>query len=264
MVTAGRDLDEEKRANAKKIDLQESEIREFRVAHRLRTIWLLASLAIVGLLGWATLIGIWRSYPLPFSYIGLIAGLASTLLAARAVLGKRPGLHRLEYDLLVYRSDQVSLAAQSASNATAALRIYRVNSEEVILDYRRSATRSRRVHNFFQAVILAGSVVVTSLTSAGLNAEWSRWTAASIAALVSISAAFTGYFKFRERSFNQQQTADAIEKEYKAVELRIEKYDDDNEDLVLKRYAAKVEELKEEQRKKELQLEQSSQPEGKA
>ena len=258
-MTEDPQLEAAKRENSKNIDLQESDVREFRVAQRLRVIWLLASLAIVGLLGWATIVGIYQSFPMPFSYVGLIAGLISTILAARFVLARRPDLYRLRYDLLVLRGQQVELAARSEANATAALRVYRVNSSESIGEYRRAAGRNRRVHNTFQAIILAGSVIVTSLTSAGLESPWMRWSAAVIAALVSISAAFTGYFKFRERSFNQQQTADAIEKEYKAVELRIERYDLNDEDHVLKVYASKVDELKEEQRKRELQLEQSSQ-----
>jgi hypothetical protein len=76
---------------------------------------------------------------------------------------------------------------------------------------------------------------------------------------VSISAGFTGYFKYRERSFNQQQTADAIAREAKAVELGIGDYAVPEEEA-LKMFAQKVEDLKEEQRKKELQLEQTSNP----
>lgn len=43
-----------------------------------------------------------------------------------------------------------------------------------------------------------------------------------------------------------------------SARLRIEKYDEEDEYRILKKYASKVEELKEEQRKRELQLEQSS------
>jgi hypothetical protein len=147
----------------------------------------------------------------------------------------------------------------TASNPVVALRVYRVATQDDIEDYSRSAARNRRVHNVFQAVIINGSITVTSLTSAGSTSPWFRWSSAGLAAVVSISAGFTGYFKYRERSFNQQQTADAIAREAKAVELGIGDYAVPEEEA-LKMFAQKVEDLKEEQRKKELQLEQTSNP----
>jgi hypothetical protein len=103
--------------------------------------------------------------------------------------------------------------------------------------------------------------VVTSLTSAALGDSPYGWVAAVISALVSISAAFTGYFKFRDRGFNQQQTADAIEKEFNSAELLIWDYRSLSADEALTLLAQRVEALKEEQRKRELQLEQSSREE---
>ncbi|MFC5952168.1 DUF4231 domain-containing protein [Pseudonocardia lutea] len=165
----------------------------------------------------------------------------------------------MRYDLVVLENDQIRAAALTEADPVSSLRVYRVSSQEDVSRYRQQAARNRRVHNTFQGVIIVGSIVVTSLTSAGLEAEWSRWTAAVVAGLVSVAAGFTGYFKFRERSFNQQQTADAIEKEFKAVELTIDPYGNGElEDL--RTFARKVKDLKEEQRKRELQLEQSSNP----
>jgi hypothetical protein len=97
-----------------------------------------------------------------------------------------------------------------------------------------------------------------AFTSAGLENPLFRWSGVLLAASVSIAAGFTGYFKFRERGFNQQQTADAMEKEYNAVDLRVGDYTNNDEQQALKTYAEKVETMKEEQRKRELQLEQSS------
>ncbi|GAA3148340.1 hypothetical protein GCM10020001_084650 [Nonomuraea salmonea] len=66
------------------------------------------------------------------------------------------------------------------------------------------------------------------------------------------------FFKFRERSFGQQQTADAIKKHYKAAELRIGEYEGEDEETALTLFARNVEILKDEQRKRELQLEEST------
>lgn len=248
-----------RREKEKELSLQESRIREARVAQRLRIIWLIISIVIAILLGGTAAIGVWQSYPVYVGWLGLVAGGLSTLIAISQILGNRPRLHTLGYELLVLQSEQVSLAAQSASDPTAALRIYKVASRDDIDTYRLKATRNRRVHNILQGVIIVGSIVVTSLTSAGLSNTWARIIGASVAGFVSIAAGFTGYFKFRERSFNQQQTADAIEKEAKAVDLRIDPYDCDEGDA-LRKFASKIEEFKEEQRKRELQLEQSSHP----
>lgn len=94
-----------------------------------------------------------------------------------------------------------------------------------------------------------------------------RWYATAITALVSISAGLTGYFKFRERGYNEQSTADDIERHYNAVQFRIGEYgavdgvnDQNSEEaemVRLRKFAENVEKIKEEQRKRELQLEQS-------
>ncbi|SHH04573.1 DUF4231 domain-containing protein [Streptoalloteichus hindustanus] len=256
--TGAGEIEARKRDNAKKLDAKETQLSELRVALRLRAVWLVASLAVCGVLGWATVVGIWRSHPLPFSYVGLLAGLVSAAFAAHRVLGMRPRLASLRYELLELENLRTELTAAGESDPLTALRIYRVESLEDADDYRAQARRNRRVHNFFQGIIILGSIIVTSLTSAGLEEPWFRWAAVVTAALVSVSAGFTGYFKYRERSFNQQQTADAIEKEYVAAELRIDQYDGCSEEQALRKFALKVEDLKEEQRKRELQLEQSS------
>jgi hypothetical protein len=84
-----------------------------------------------------------------------------------------------------------------------------------------------------------------------------------LSALVGISAGVTRYFKFRERGYNQQSTADDIEKHYNASQFMLDEYagrDPDHplsEDERLRKFARFVERLKEEQRKRELQLKQS-------
>lgn len=91
-----------------------------------------------------------------------------------------------------------------------------------------------------------------------------RLGTALLSGFVGISAGVTGYFKFRERGYNLQSTADEIEKHYNASQFMLDEYagSDPNsplsEDDRLRIFARFVERLKEEQRKRELQLEQSS------
>jgi hypothetical protein len=258
-MTAGGDddLDRAERNAALGVSAQQILVREERVKQRLRYVWLIGSLLVALGLGGATAYGIWITNRTPFSYVGLVAGIGSSAAAAWLILKHRPNIARAEYKLAQLENQRMLAVAEFERNVQRSLRSYRAASVRNIENYRRDAMRNRRVHNTFQAIIIVGSIAVTSLTSAGLGNPAFRWSGVFLAALVSISAGFTGYFKFRERGYNQQQTADAIEKEYNAVDLRVGDYDTAEEEA-LKLYAEKVEALKEEQRKRELQLEQSS------
>jgi Protein of unknown function (DUF4231) len=97
------------------------------------------------------------------------------------------------------------------------------DAPRVILNYQRESKSYRREANIFQILIIVGSVLTTSASSAvvfGVNGIW-RLIAPVISIVVTISAGLTAYFKYREKSFNLPQTADAIEQEYNAVRLGI-------------------------------------------
>ena len=129
-----------------------------------------------------------------------------------------------------------------------------------IEEYRKKASKYRRKHSFYQTVVIIGSIVTTSVTSASGQFEVLRWAAPIIAMAVGISAGMTGYFKHKDRSMNLQQAADAIEHEHTAAELGIERYKRDATEegrrKALVDFAETVERLKDEQRKREQQLEQ--------
>lgn len=225
-------------------------------------LWLTASLICVGFLGWALIVGVWTHYRGPFSVLGFAAAAASMAIAAWFIIKARPSVADSEYNLTVLQTNRLHLAAAEASDPVTALRVYRVATVDDLDQYRRAARTSRRSANTLQWLIIVGSVAATSLTSAAaggnVNVQPFRWVAAVVSAIVSIAAGITGFFKFRERSFNQQQTADAIEKHLRAAELGIREYRGLSEDDILRDFAQSVEELKDEQRKRELQLEQSS------
>ncbi|MEV4835453.1 DUF4231 domain-containing protein [Nonomuraea sp. NPDC049486] len=256
------ELEAQQRENATTIDQGQTVLRGLKTVQRLRVLWLLASLGAAGFLGWAMLVGIWTSYRGAFSVIGTIAALVSTAAAVFFLLKARPEIDEIRYKLHELQAQRLHLAAAQEANPLVALRIYRVSALDDIQDLEERANQNRRTANIFQWAIIIGSVAATSLTGAAATnpdiEAWFRWLAAAISAVVSISAGATGFFKFRERSFGQQQTADAIKKHYKAVELRIGEYEGDDEETALGRFAHSVEILKDEQRKRELQLEEST------
>jgi hypothetical protein len=236
----------------------ETKLRREKIEQRIRYIWLASSIGLIAFLGWAVILGLWENQRGPFTMIGLLAALVSAVLSSYRILDKRLDLEKAKLQANKLRTVRRHFASVSSDGVSPARRMYKQNTIDVIDQYRNASKRNRRVHNFLQSVILVGSIVVTSLTSIALNASPFGAAAAIISVFVSVSAAMTGYFKFRERSFGQQQTADAIEKELNSVDLMIWDYSGKESEDGLTLFAERVEALKEEQRKRELQLEQSS------
>jgi hypothetical protein len=134
---------------------------------------------------------------------------------------------------------------------------YRDEVVEVIGGYRDEANWYRRWHNGFQTVIIIGSVTTSAITTASVSFEQVRWLAVGVSAVVGLAAGFTGYFKYRERSYNLQQTADAIEREYESVALRVGRYKVfGSEADAYREFADYVEHLRDEQSKRQQQLDQ--------
>jgi hypothetical protein len=136
--------------------------------------------------------------------------------------------------------------------------IYRDSIPQDIEKYRGEGTYYRRIHNFLQAVIIVGALAASTLTSLIQSNPQLRWFAVGTTFSVGVAAGFTGYFKFRERSFYLQQTSDAIEQELSAVSLGIGRYKGRGETEALTEFTEQAELLKIEQRKRQQQLEQPS------
>ncbi|MEU4221868.1 SLATT domain-containing protein [Actinoplanes sp. NPDC026623] len=103
-----------------------------------------------------------------------------------------------------------------------------------------------------------GSLATSTLTALAVEQGRYRWIPIFTSFAVGAAAGFTGYFKFRERGFYLQQTADAIEHEYSAVELSIGPYRTQSSGDALAVFVAEVERLRLEQRKREQSLDQPS------
>lgn len=175
---------------------------------------------------------------------------------------------KIEYDIWNYEKKQQKIREQEAQRKAEEERIksltplekYKEEIPATIENFRRESNNYRDKANFFQILVIAGSVLTTSFSSAvgfGL-ANALKWIAPAISIVVTIAAGLIAYFKFKERSFSLQQTADAIEQEYVAIELGIGNYRDKDKQPqeALQRFAERVELLKDEQKKRQQQLEQ--------
>lgn len=185
-----------------------------------------------------------------------ISILAIAGAASGALIYLQTKIYALEGRDAKLRASKKSLIERASSDDIATLVVYQESVVEVIRNYRASANHYRRVHNFFQTLIIIGALITTSVTSAASQVSAFRVIAPFVSIIVGIAAGLTGYFKFRERAMNLQQTADAIEHEHNAVELGIRRYRNLPRQEALIIFAEEVERLKDEQRKREQQLDQ--------
>ncbi|WP_157876765.1 DUF4231 domain-containing protein [Streptomyces graminilatus] len=135
--------------------------------------------------------------------------------------------------------------------------LYREEMPDVIEQYRSESRRYRRVHNSLQALIMVGSTAVTTL--AAMEAKDWTWQTILMIGLgfcVTIATAFTGYYKYRERSYFLQQTADAIEEEVNGFMLGVGPYTEQPADQAMALFTQRVESLRNEQRRRQQQLDQ--------
>lgn len=207
--------------------------------------------------------------PLHIDLAVLVAGDAATGAALLAVLISSirglaaTGRTIAEAQLQLARLRDAERDARTrmvSGGLTRLLWIYHSDVLTTIEEYRDHARKYRKTHNWFQTMIIIGSLATTATTTAAAGNSPLEVVAAVFSFAVGISAGMTGYFKFRERSMNLQQAADELDLEYKSVELGIHAYRNLEEEDRLIEFAQRAEMIKNEQRKREQQLEQP--PEG--
>jgi Protein of unknown function (DUF4231) len=120
---------------------------------------------------------------------------------------------------------------------------------------RQDARNYRFWYNIFQSIVILGSITATTIVNIeGLP----RWVTAIFSGIVGATSGFMVFFKFKDRSFNLQKTADLIEHEYHLFELRIKDYNIKEAEIRYQTFATRLEDLQNEQRQREQLLEQSS------
>jgi hypothetical protein len=142
--------------------------------------------------------------------------------------------------------------------------LYTYQLPDLITDYRKRADIYRWWFIVTQLITIVLSAAITSISGGWLDKYISiPWLIPVISGTISILTSITLFFKFREKGFNLQQTADAIDLELKAYQLRIEDYEGLDDEKALTRLVTQTEKLRREQQKRQQQLEQSSQAEQK-
>lgn len=174
-----------------------------------------------------------------------------------------PTLQRVEAQLV---SEQESLWQQKVErrpDIPERRHLYREEVFTAIEQYQVVSRKYRRIHNSLQSLIMIGSASTTTIAAldTGKELTWQSVTLTTISFAITVAAMFTGYYKFRERSYFLQQTADAIEQEANAVTLGIGPYSEFGdvwEVEALQQFTHRVEGLRNEQRRRQQQLDQPS------
>ena len=169
----------------------------------------------------------------------------------------RDSEYMLELQLARQRDNRKFLAGDVDTPITIRRISYKDDAYADIDNFRTESTRYRRVNNMLQAVLIIGSLAATGTSALTASVPDIRWVTLGMTFSVGIASGFMGYFKYKERSFYLQQTADAIESEWEAVEVGIGRYERfDNEEGRLAEFVEEVHRLKSEQKKRQQNLEQ--------
>ncbi|MET7988516.1 DUF4231 domain-containing protein [Streptomyces sp. NPDC005281] len=190
--------------------------------------------------------------------LALVSGLAAWVAAPpRGQLG----LAQLEDVLATNRDALRFLSALIHPTLKERRSLYREDVAGVIEQHRTDSRKYRLIHNMLQNLIMIGSATTTTVAALDTRNQftWQNITIVAIGFTVTLAAAFTGYYKYRERSYFLLQTADAIEEEANAFTLGVGPYSDfdaDQDQQALKLFTQRVEEHRNEQRRRQQQLDQ--------
>ncbi|SDK32300.1 Protein of unknown function [Actinopolyspora mzabensis] len=237
-------------------DLSE-QVHRALLLRRLLAVWALpANVALVALtvswfaLGWSP--G-WKLSTL-VSVIPMISVVGSAFLLYRQYFKVRDMAIELR-ELNQARREQSLDDVGSGGDLLAAHKRYRAYLPDAIRAYRRQARRLRRAHNALQVVIISGAIVTSVIAAISVTMADVRWAVVGVSLLVALTAALSGFAKYRERGVNLQQTADALEREYHSVELRVGKYRRfDSEQAAYAEFAHEAEVLLDEHAKRQQQV----------
>jgi prefoldin subunit 5 len=136
---------------------------------------------------------------------------------------------------------------------------------KLISSYRRQADGYRNRFIAMQIVTILLSAAITSLSGGWLDRYIVLpWVIPVMSAIISVLTSFTLFFKFREKGVNLLETANGLDWEHMACTLGIGKYEGLSRADALRLLAKTCEDLRKEQQKRQVQLEQSSHAEQKA
>ncbi|GAA2361955.1 hypothetical protein GCM10009854_46830 [Saccharopolyspora halophila] len=163
---------------------------------------------------------------------------------------------QLELDVARVRESRKLTISNAGFNTRVRRLAYKEDAYSDIESLRGESKKYRRVNNILQGVLILGSLSSTAASGVAGAIPEVRWAILGVTFLVGASSGFLGYFKYKERSFYLQQTADSIEEEWEALEVGIGRYKKLSDKEALEEFSEQVHRLKSEQKKRQQNLEQ--------
>lgn len=185
----------------------------------------------------------------------LVLGLMAYELVTHRKLESR---RALEAQVAAEQEKVYGVAAATYPSTEHRRRLYRQEVADLIEQFQRESRKYRRIHNSLQSLIMVGATSTTTIASLNTanDLTWQNVLTIAISFAITLAATFTGYYKFRERSYFLRETADAIEEQANALALGVGEYADIPEEEALKHFTGVVESLRSEQRRRQQQLDQ--------
>ncbi|MGI5451519.1 DUF4231 domain-containing protein [Streptomyces sp. CA-243310] len=208
----------------------------------------------------------WKRYDMaPYNVPLLIAmAVLAVVFFATGTTMDVKSVDQLRMELELAEEARVLHAVENARPAQVRQFAYKEVLPQEIARLGAESRRYRRWHNWLQMALILCSAGITAASAVYDPPQPGKGIIIALGASVTIITAVSGFFKFRERGFNLQQTADEIEQHLTALNLSIAPYNQANEADNLRQFTSAVEALRTEQRKREQQLDQPHQPQNNA
>jgi hypothetical protein len=102
--------------------------------------------------------------------------------------------------------------------------VYQDDASFYVAELRRRGVQSRQANNTVQIITIVGSLAATGLGSLAVAVDLLRWISPAITFMVGTASGVAAIYKFKDRSFYAQQTANAIDQELNEFNLAIGRY----------------------------------------
>jgi hypothetical protein len=211
-------------------------IQRYRRARRFKATMLVLTFVLL-----AAAAVLWYTAPQPVR-ISLPSGvlvLALAALAAWTVALRRPLLSTRELEFLEFTKRDASTLADLELNMALLRERRRSHPGLASVDHktqyqddiyyyveelRSRGVRSRKANNTTQIITIVGSLAATGLGGLAISIDSLALISPIITFIVGTASGVAAIYKFKDRSFYAQQTANAIDQEVDAYNLRIGRY----------------------------------------
>lgn len=166
---------------------------------------------------------------------------------------------QLEIELRRVRdSKKRKISEETQEDATDRRKAYREDAVFYVEELRKESDFYRKVSNFVQGVVIVGSLIGSFAAASSFFVREYSWFVAANSLAIGIASGFAGYWKYKERGFYAQQTADLVEHEIESFDLEVGRYKEGEEDKNILVFSKEILKLRQDQKMRQQNLDQPS------